>query len=230
MQYLTKSLKRVTFFSIFVVLITVIIADYIFYKTGGFDPGRPIETRSMAFELVAGSFAFLIGLKYFRPNFNVALANGISRKTFLLANLPVAALIAVVFPVSNLLMIQIHNVFSPISTMSEMIFPLITGWLWSLLFQFALYFMLLIGGWFITFIYYRSNALLKWIISLIPFVFFIIPIVDSQFYYQSIHPVLKNSIMWVFHQPARPPLLMLIFSAILAAFTFLLIYRAPLKD
>ncbi|MBA4384760.1 MAG: hypothetical protein C0410_08490 [Anaerolinea sp.] len=209
---------------------TVALADFVFYRTGGFTPGRQVVPVTMPFELTAGVFSFLIGLKYFRSNFRVALANGISRKTFMLANLPVAALIAVIFPVATIVIVQLHSLFWPITSMSNIFSLSSLSWIWQFLFQFTLYFMLIVSGWAITFAYYRSNTLMKWVITLAACFIFFLPMISSEYYYQNIAPAIREFLLWCIYRPERSPLMMLIVSAVLFEFTFLLIHRAPLKD
>jgi len=94
----------------------------------------------------------------------------------------------------------------------------------------VLYCLLIIAGWFLSFIYYRSNTLLKWIVSLaISFVFFV-PAIVPEYYGQILSPAIRDFMLWCFHRPERSPLILLALAALLYEFTFLLTYRAPLKD
>ena len=227
-HYLTKSLKWMMIIGVLVMLGVVVLTDYIFYRTGGFDMSKSSVPGTV--EMTAGVFSLLIGLLYFRSNFRVALANGISRKTFMLANLPVAGLVALVFAIANQVIVNVHNLIWPISSIRSVLVQSSLNWLWSLLFQFMSNFMLIGLGWFITFIYYRSNTVMKWVISMAACFVFFLPMIAPEFYYMSLAPLMHDFLVWSLHVPLRAPLLMLIFSAILAEFTFLLIYRAPLKD
>jgi hypothetical protein len=104
----------------------------------------------------------------------VALANGISRKTFMWAYLPVAALVGVIFTIISQMIVGAHNWLWPNPTAFGALLNFKLVWLWSFVIQIVLYFLLIIAGWFLSFIYYRSNKLMKWIVSLvISFVFFI---------------------------------------------------------
>lgn len=228
MQYLTKSHKWMMVAGVLVMLGVVILTDYIFYRTGGFNMSQSSVPGTV--EMTAGVFSLLIGLLYFRPHFRVALANGISRKTFMLANLPVAGLMAVVFAIATQVILNVHNLIWPISSITNAFYDSTIVWLRAMLVQFLSYFFLICLGWFISFIYYRSNTMMKWIISLtMAFVFFL-PTIAPQEYYMSVAPAIRDFLLWCRDGFVRAPLMLIGFSAILFEFTFLLIYRAPLKD
>lgn len=216
------------FIGIVVMLFTVALTDFIFYRTGGFDMSKSSAPGTI--EMTAAVFSFLVGILYFRPHFRVALANGISRKTFMWANLPVAAFVAAVYSLATESIISLHNLFWPITTIGSSIFQGKLNWLWMILVQFALFFMLICLGWFVSFIYYRSNTLMKWVISLIGCFIFFFPMIAPHQYYMSIAPAMKDFLIWCTKGFIRAPLMMLIASAVLYEFTFWLIYRAPLKD
>lgn len=227
-RYLTKNLRWMMISGVLVMLGVLILTDYIFYRTGGFDLSQSSVPGTV--EMTAGVFSLLIGLLYFRPHFRVALANGISRKTFMVANLPVAALVAVVFTIGNQVIVNVHNLIWPVTTIGSVAYQNQLNWLWSILVQFTLYFMLICLGWFVSFIYYRSNTLFKWIISLAASFVFFLPTIAPQDYSMSIAPAIHDFLVWCRYGFVRAPLMLLIFSAVLFEFTFLLMYRAPLKD
>ena len=91
-RYLFKSLVWVTVSGFFTFLVNVAITDLVYHLTDRNIAPHPFVSLTTPFEVVGITFALLIGLIPFIANFKVALANGVSRKTFLLANLPVALL------------------------------------------------------------------------------------------------------------------------------------------
>lgn len=227
-RYLIRNLRWMMIAGVLVMLGVVILTDYIFYRTGGFNLSQSSVPGTV--EMTAGVFSLLIGLLYFRPHFRVALANGISRKTLMLANLPAAGLMAVVFAFATQVILNVHNLIWPISSITNAFYPSTIDWLRAALIQFLLYFMLICLGSFVSFIYYRSNTMMKWIISLaVCFVFFL-PTIAPQDYYMSIAPAIHDFLVWCRIGFVRAPLMLLGFSAILFEMTFLLVYRAPLKD
>ena len=227
-RYLTRNLRWMMIAGVLVMLGVVILTDYIFYRTGGFNMSQSSVPGTV--EMTAGVFSLLIGLLYFRPHFRVALANGISRKTFMLANLPAAGIMAVVFAITTQVILNVHNLIWPISSITNAFYGSTMVWLRAMLIQFLLYFLLICLGWFVSFIYYRSNTMMKWIISLAASFVFFLPTIAPQEYYMSIAPAIHDFLMWCRIGFVRAPLMLLGFSAILFEFTFLLIHRAPLKD
>lgn len=213
---------------IVIMLGVVVVSDYIFYRTGGLDMSQSMGLD--AAEVFAAVFTFLIGLMLIRPNFRVSLANGISRKTFMVANLPVAVLVASFFAVANQIIAAIHNSLWPPKPGWETWFPTSSGWLWPLLFHIMLYLMMILAGWFTSFIYYRSNTMMKWVISLSASFIFFLPTFAPEFYSMTISPVIRALYLWRLQNPVRGPLIILILSAFLFGLTYWLVHRAPLKD
>jgi hypothetical protein len=134
-------------------------------------------------------FLFVMGLNAFRENFYFSQANNLSRKTFwsglLLSILPIAFLMSIVDLVIN----RIYNAFVPSPTNFDMIYGTFrdTGmfdwntmqYVWeqsnsyytlfsTLIWQFAAYVLFFVLGVVITLIYFRSNNLVKIIVSVTP--------------------------------------------------------------
>ena len=176
-RYLTYSLKWMIITGVLVMLGIVILTDFILFRTGGLTMSQSSVPGTV--ETTADLFSIFIGLLYFRQNFRVAIANGISRKTFMLANLPVAVLVAVIFTIACQVIVAVHNLIWPISSSDAVINASKLSWLGSSASQMTAFFMLIGLGWFVTFIYYRSDTVLKWVISLVAsFIFF--PAHDCQ--------------------------------------------------
>lgn len=227
-RYLTYSLKWMFLVELLVSLGVVALTDYAFVHTGGSDLGQSAVPGTV--RLVAVVFSILIGFLYFRPNFRVALANGISRKTFMLAYLPVAGLTAIIFTITSQVIVTTHNWIWPNPSTYGTLFSFKGVWLLAVLVQIVLYFLLIISSWFITFLYYRSNNIMKWIISLAVSSIFFFPMLAPEYYYVTVSPALHDLVMWCLNRPERLPIVILGVSAVLFEFTYLLIYRAPLKD
>lgn len=229
LRYLFKSSSMGIVFGFLVILITVAISDLVYFLTDyAYNTVHPVVTLMAPFEVTAGIFALLIGLVLFIATFKVALANGISRKTFLLANLPAAWIAAAAFSIFNLVVVKVHGLFWPITTIIGWNYPQI-GWAELLIFQFALYFLLITAGWFITLAYYRSSVPVKWAISVAPIVLFgLLRVAQARFGYP-IFVAIWEYLLWTLSFP-RAVFSLLAYSAILCGLVYLLIRRAPLKD
>ena len=94
-----------------------------------------------------------------------------SRKTFLLANLPAALAAAAAFSVFNYALYLLLRMFRPVTLISQQVFPQING-AGVVILQIATYFLLIVAGWLITLAYARANNPVRWLISLAPFVLY----------------------------------------------------------
>jgi hypothetical protein len=226
-RYLVKSFVAGIVLGFFVILGIVAITDWVYYFTDHqYNTIHPVTSLTVPFEVVAGIFALLIGLVLFIPDFKVALANGISRRTYFLASLPSAGLAAAVFTIINLVVIKVHGLFWPINSISDVFYPH-SGWLELLILQFILYFLLILTGRFITLVYYRSSAPVKWVISLAPFVLIALLLVEDARLGGTISRAFDDFVHWLY--PRVLPT-MFVDSVILSGLLYLLIRRAPLKD
>jgi len=229
LRYLSKGFAKMTVIGFFSILGGVAITDLVYHLTdSAYNTVHKVVSLTMPFEFIAGIFALLTGLLLFISNFKVALANGIARKTFLLANLPAAGMVAAALAIFNLIVVMVHGLFWPINSISEMFYPF-TSWAGILILQFALYFLLIVSGWFITLAYYRSSTPGKWAISLTPFVLFgLLKVANARSggaIFEAIREYQHESM-----RMERAPLTFLVYSAILCGLIYLLIRRAPLKD
>jgi hypothetical protein len=227
-RYLTKNFAVVTGIGFLVILSNVAVTELIFFLTNRYNSARQVVPLTASYEVTAGIFALLTGLVLFLVTFKVALANGISRKTFLLANLPAAGLVAAAFSIFNIVIVQVHGLFWPITSISSQIYPDIS-WAGSLVFQFALYFLLIVAGWFIALAYYRSSKAGRWAISLSPFVLYgLLQVIDARTggtVFGAIEAYQRVSM-----QVEIASVTMLAYAAILCGLVYLLVRRAPLKD
>lgn len=228
LRYLNKSFSIGIIFQFPIILSTVAITDLVYFFTSRYTTVHQVVSLTVPFEFNTGIIALLFGMGLLISTFKVTLANGISRKTFLLANLPAAVIVSAIFSIFNLLVIKIHGLFWPINAISDLIFHNIR-WPGFLLFQFALYLMLIMVGWFISLVSYRSGKVGKWALVGGPFAIYgILKILDAStagLVFKTIH----DYFVWHFDFPRVVPLL-LAYSAINYALVYLLIRRAPLKQ
>jgi hypothetical protein len=216
----------IAFFSILANIASVIL----FYNlTDQFSGAHPPVILTAPVDVTAGFFALLAGLLMLLANFKMALANGVSRKTFLLANLPAAAVLAAVLALNNLIVPLVVGEFQPIVTVTQLIYPK-ANWIGLLLVQFAQYYLLIAAGWLIVLAYYRGSVAVRWAISLAPFaLYFLIRAVDA---YTGGKLAAAVGELWrstMRSTPGMATITLLVSSAILVGLVYLLIRRAPLK-
>lgn len=235
-RYQIKAFSGGIFFGFLIILSTVAVTDLVYFLTDRlYNTVHPVVSLTVPFEVTTGLFALLIGLVLFITNFKVAVANGVSRKTFLLADLPAAGIAAAAFSVFNLAVVKVHGLYWPVNSISELIYPNIS-WAGFLILQFALYILLIIIGWFITLAYYRSSTPVKWAISLAPFVLFgLLRVANARSggaIFEAIEEYLRMSLGTEIGKPDsyRAAASMAAYSAILGGLVYLLFRRAPLKD
>jgi hypothetical protein len=127
----------------------VLFTNLIFHLTDRNNLGRAAGPLTVPLEITAVVFALLIGLLLFLSNFKVVIANGISRRTFLIANLPVALLAAAVLALINGIVVLVHELFWPAVSISHLLYQQVSS-AGLLLVQFGLYFLLIAAGWVIS--------------------------------------------------------------------------------
>ena len=228
-RYLFKSFSGVTLIGFLIVLGNVAIVDLVFYLTDRAYGAHQVVGLMGPFEVTDAIFVFLISLILLVPNFKVVLANGISRKTFLLANLPAAVMVAAALSIFNLVVVLVHGLFWPINFISALLYPDM-NWVGILALQFGLYFLSIVAGWFVTLAYYRSSIPVKWAISLAPFVLYtMLSAANTRSggaIYTSIGSYLRRSMSGPYSAAGS----WLAYSVILCGLVYLLIRRAPLKE
>jgi hypothetical protein len=227
LRYLLKSFSVLIGIGFLVILSTVAITDWVYHATTRYNIPQRIDTLTVPFELSAGMFSLMIGLMYIR-NFTVLLANGISRKTFLLASLPDAAIAAAAFSIFNLAVLKIHGIFWPIVSVSDVVYPS-SGWVFDLILQFALYFLLIMASRFIILAFYRSNVPGRWALSLTPLALILILQQDAVNFEGRINRALGIFLRWS-TVDSRVLATLFVSAAILFGLLYLLLRRAPLKD
>jgi hypothetical protein len=201
----------------------VLFTNLIFHLTDRAGIGRAVGPLTVPLEMTASIFALLIGLILFLSNFKVAIANGISRRTFMVANLPVALLAAVALSLLNGITVLVHGLFWPVVSITQLFYPQGVG---LLLLQFGLYFLLIAAGWVISLAYYRASVPVRWAISLSPFVLYVLLRMTNF----DTEPLIKLSLgLGNQHNAYQGAAFLFLYAAILFGVTYLLIRRAPLK-
>lgn len=235
LRYLAKSFTAMTVIGFLSMLGGLAISDLVFYLTDRYNAIHEVATLTSPMDITAAIFALIIGIVLFIINLNVTMANGITRKTYLLANLPVAGLVAAALAIFNVLVVQVHALFWPIIMTSSRFYPG-SHWTGLLIVQFALYLLLIVLGWFITMAYYRSRVPARWAISLSPVVLFaLLEAANARFdgaVLRAIGEYLQVSLGLEAGNPNpyRAAVSMLAYSILLSGLVYLLIRRAPLKD
>lgn len=225
-RYISKTSIWIMAAGIFTTVGSIAISYLVFYLT---DQNRPRMVVSVTppVEVLVGAFALTIGWVLFIPNFRVGLANGISRKTLLVANLFFALPIAVAFSIANTIIVWTYGLFLPISIISNLIYTHIS-WGELLVLQFTLYLLMIVSGWLIALAYYRSSKLMKWVLSFSPFIFLFILIQDNirgGVITDQIHEYMTVTMLYPFRASAT----MFVYATILFGLIYLLFRRAPLK-
>ncbi|PKM54178.1 MAG: hypothetical protein CVV00_09335 [Firmicutes bacterium HGW-Firmicutes-5] len=200
-------------------------------------------------------FLFVLGLNAFKDSFNFSQANNLSRKTFfsglLLSILPLAFLMSVI----DLILNRTYNIFvlSPTNydmfyssyrdtgvfdwnTMqyvweqSNSVFTLFSTVFW----QFSAYVFFFLLGLVITLIYYRSNSILKIIVSLTPVVFIVLLRNLIGFlpgsWVRVLGALIPAAFGWETRNPYMAILTFFFLSFLLAVCFYLLLRRAESKE
>lgn len=228
LRYLSRGFAGLTAIGFLSIVGSIAITDLIYYLTDRYNSVHTSVTLTAPLEFTAGMFALLTGLLLFIANFKVMLANGISRKTFLLANILAAVGAAAALSIFNFVVVLATGLFQPVILISHLIYPY-SGWAGLLILQFALYFWLIVLGWFITLAYYRSSKPVQWALSLAPFVLFFLLQQDNSRGGAITNPI-REFLSVSMLTPFRATTSMLAYAAILCGLVYLLIRRAPLKN
>ncbi len=97
LRYLTKNSLTGTIIGLIVILCTVAITDLVYYFTDRQNTVHQVVSLTVPFEVTSGIIAFVMGTALFTVTFKVSLANSVSRKSFILANLPADAVTSAIF-------------------------------------------------------------------------------------------------------------------------------------
>lgn len=203
------------------------------------------NVSSSGIDVATMIFLFVIGLNSYRSNFKFTQANSVSRKTFfkgiLIGSLPIAVAMSII----DLILNRVYNIFVDSPTMYDMIYGMYYSVNWvqstgfttlvaTFVWQFALYTLVFWVGVLVSLIYYRSNTLMKVIVSIMPIVFLsflgsifrIVPISFIEGFARFLE--LAFGLRTLNSYPAA--LSFLVMASVLAGFAFLLNRRAIVKE
>jgi hypothetical protein len=233
-RYLAKSSLLVTVIGFFTILLSWGITYLIFQLTDHYHQANTVGPLTAPLEFTASVFVLIISLSYFLSHFKVALANGISRRTYILASLPAAALTASAFSLFNLGVLLFSQLGWPIVMVTNLVYPHIS-WFGLFAVQFSQYLLLILAGWFVALTMYRSSKPVKWIIALTPFALvYGLQAADNLsggLVYKAIHDylIVTFGLQSANPQPYTAIGFLLMYAALIYGLVFLLIRRAPYK-
>jgi hypothetical protein len=230
LRYLLKGFSSLAVIAFLVILANVAVTNLIFHLTDRNNAVREVVTLTLPVEVSAAVFAQITGLILFLVNFKVALANGVSRKTFLTANLLAAVLLAAVLSIYIMIILLVHRLFWPAILINHLTFPEISlaG---LLLLQIGQYLVFTIAGWLIVMAYYRASLLVRWVISLAPFALLAVYLSVNARTGGAAAQFLRD-FWWVSMEtsPVMAVISLLAYASILYGMVYLLFRRAPLKS
>ena len=230
-RYLLPTYARLAVIAFISMLIALGMSTLIFFLTSrGMSP-RPLVTLTSPSDFTAALFALITGLVLFLINFQVALANGVTRKTYLLGNLPAAALMALALVLVNALLVGAHGLFWPIIMSAQLTYPQ-AGLPGVLLYQFVLCLAMIVMGWLIALAYYRAGTLGRWLISLSPvFAWGLVRLGNAATdgaVSAGLRDFYRAALGMNSGSPAQAALSLLVLGAILYGLVYLLLRRTPL--
>lgn len=210
---------------------------------------------SSGLEMSSAVFIFIVGLNSFKESFKFSQANNISRKTFfkgvIMGMIPITLSMSII----DLIINRFYNIFVHCPTNFDMIYGSfrdtgmryagsnVVAWTqandFSTLFgtitwQFAVYSSFFLLGILISLIYYRSNKLLKVLVSVVPVI--LITLLNIAF--RMIPTPIRNGILnfisaafgWQSRNPYMAVLSFIVLASIFACFGYLLIKKAVAKE
>lgn len=200
-------------------------------------------TASMPFNFISGWFLFVIGLCTFKEYFLYFVQNGVSRRSFFVSKLlAMGTLCILVALVDSLLALLCTRLF-PWGDFQFAFFAGAfqegaAGYLLELGYTVCQNLLVFAAGSFITVLYYRLNKVGKLIVSIgVPaLLLFGLPVLmvgtasgGSTILHTLVNWV-ADALIWVFNDPGRVCLLLLVLTAILLVCTWLLQRRAAVKS
>ncbi len=214
------------------IILVIIVIGGVSYSNLSNDPN--VSVSYSGFGMAAVIFIFVAGLNCFRDSFKFIQANNVSRKSFFIGNgitlISVAALMAIVEAILD----KTLRYLFPYQGLFQQLYrsnSLLADFLWS----FGLYAFAVSLGWFITMVYYRSNKLMKTIVSLIPAFIIVLLVVINNLTGGALGRGMVNLLAAAlgFDNGFNAYMAVLSFwvaTVALFCLSFLLIRRMPLKD
>ncbi len=174
--YLSDSKKSLAVFYGIVVAVYMLFAITVISANG--------EDTINGMEISSLIFIFILGLNLFKSNFQFGLTNGVSRRTQFISFTAAAATLGVFMAAMDVIIEKLVNIFFSSSslylgiyggryssfsaglTLMDHIQMIAEQFLWCAF----LYAAMAMLGFCINLIYYRSNTIMKYIVSVIPFI------------------------------------------------------------
>lgn len=168
-RYLLRDCYGIAVIGFFSSVAIMFATDLVFNLTNRYNAIPAPGPVTVPLEMNAGFLTMAVGVAVCIRNLKVMLANGISRKTFFAASLPVAALSGIVLAITILGVVAGHGLFRPVVIISRLMYP--HSSLAALFFtQAAFYCFMLLAGWLVALAYYRAGVLARWLLTLTPLV------------------------------------------------------------
>lgn len=187
-------------------------------------------------------FIFVAGLNSFKSAFKFSQSNNISRITFFKGTILGALPITFGMAVLDIIINRIYNLFVSSPMNFDMIYRSIqygknfvpnndfNTIIATLIFQFALYTMFFMIGLMVTTIYYRSNTVMKIIVSVSPFLLLIFLPKIAALFPRAFLKAIIDFLVFAFQNSYSTSITFLVLSIVFAGFAFLLCRRAVAKE
>ncbi|WP_353894003.1 hypothetical protein PRVXH_000776 [Proteinivorax hydrogeniformans] len=173
-------------------------------------------------------FLFILGLNCFTDSYNFMQANNITRVNFFFGNALAIIAVSAIMAMADVLIIEFFTANITYTHMVVDIYSysnIITNFLWYVI-MFALFTNL---GWMVTMIYYRSNTVMKVLVSISPFVLrYVLSHLNRM-----LDGRVANAIGDFFSQTFKTPYLgmvtMLLATILILGINYLLMWKTPVK-
>ncbi|TCK98606.1 hypothetical protein EDC19_1038 [Natranaerovirga hydrolytica] len=140
-----------------------------------------VNTTASGLEISTIIFLFVVGLNAFKEDFKFLMANNVTRKKFYISN--ILTMLSVTF-IMSIIDVTLSYFYQAIVGNYESLGNQIYGnmsVIASILYYFSLYTLAIVIGLVITIIYYRSNQIMKIIVSITPIaLFYLMLYLNSQ--------------------------------------------------
>ena len=197
-------------------------------------PGRGISAGSS--DLIAFIWIFIIGILFFISSFKFMLANAVSRKHLYWANIFSMSILSVAWAVivtliisfiskMNIKIIVLYNIFYKGSSAMGTV-------VWFI----AIFYLLIIIGWFINMIYYRSSRRMAYVISFSPFILSgLLTFINQSTNGKLFNYIIKFIVAAMGFSDSIPnpyiaSVSMLLMAVVVCGFNYLLIRRVQIKE
>jgi len=197
-------------------------------------PGAGVTVGST--DLIAFISIFILGLLSFKIHFKFLLANAVSRKNIFGAYILSMAILSTAWAVTLTLVLSL---ISWMHIEIIVLYPLFygdTSVLGTVVWFAGVFFLLIVIGWFINMVYYRSSKRMAYAISSAPFILSgLLTIINQSTNGKLFASILKFTVAAMGFSGKNPnpfigSLSLLLLTMIICAFNFLLIRRAQIKE